>query len=636
MRRDALILVAIAAITLLMAATAQGLVRRLPTGHLAGVQVRQGAPAPGRPATPTRAERRAAARSSQASGATIPGYLDYSGGPVIHTARDYLVFWDPSGGISQTSRGLFERYLTDVSSDPSQQDDIYGVVRQFTDSSGFAGARQLFTPAQAIADTAPYPPLDANNCATVDPVCVTDAQIQTELGSLIARDGLPSGLGAPSPIYIVVLPSNVDVCVYAGACSDASASFSFCAYHASLSDQTVYATIPMAALSPDPKGCQSDGTTAVQEPNGDVADVAVDNMSHELNESITDPLGTAWWDQTTGAEVADDCEAYAPTANESNPPQNGGPVNPNAYQPVLGGASTGTLYDQVIGGDHYYTQTAWSNGDLNCQAAPAPAALTPIFDMPAVVPVGAPLPLDPTASFSAGGVSSTTWSFGDGASGFSLGAPTPVTHTYTQPGTYAVTLILVDQHGNLATATRSVRAAVPPSPAFAVTSPARSGPRPAAGEALRFDGTHTTDANAGATIVRYAWSFGDGSTATGAAPAHRFARAGTYSVTLAVTDSLGMSQTITEGVLVYPASRILRVWVSGRRLQVKVSGAGTVAAAGHRARLRRPGTARLALRLSQTQLRRLAAGLRVTLRGAVTYAPVAGPRVRHTYRITLR
>lgn len=58
-----------------------------------------------------------------------------------------------------------------------------------------------------------------------------------------------------------------------------------------------------------------------------------------------------------------------------------------------------------------------------------------------------------------------------------------------------------------------------------------------------FNGTGSTD---DAGIVSYAWSFGDGSTGSGATPAHVYAAAGSYPVTLTVTDGPGLTGTITK------------------------------------------------------------------------------------------
>ena len=71
---------------------------------------------------------------------------------------------------------------------------------------------------------------------------------------------------------------------------------------------------------------------------------------------------------------------------------------------------------------------------------------------------------------------------------------------------------------------------------------------PRTGDAVAFDGTPSTDADG--TIVSYAWTFGDGGSGTGATPHHSFAQAGTYTVTLTVTDDLGDTATVSHAVTV--------------------------------------------------------------------------------------
>lgn len=54
----------------------------------------------------------------------------------------------------------------------------------------------------------------------------------------------------------------------------------------------------------------------------------------------------------------------------------------------------------------------------------------------------------------------------------------------------------------------------------------------------------------GGTITSRAWTFGDGSSSTATSPSHTYAAAGTYSVTLTVTDSTGATSSKTQSVTV--------------------------------------------------------------------------------------
>lgn len=70
---------------------------------------------------------------------------------------------------------------------------------------------------------------------------------------------------------------------------------------------------------------------------------------------------------------------------------------------------------------------------------------------------------------------------------------------------------------------------------FAAPSPANGPP----GTSFSFDGTGSTDPDAGDSVATYSWNFGDGFTASGSTVDHVYAAAGTYAVTLTVVDSRG-------------------------------------------------------------------------------------------------
>ncbi|WP_209308925.1 PKD domain-containing protein [Blastococcus sp. CT_GayMR16] len=81
------------------------------------------------------------------------------------------------------------------------------------------------------------------------------------------------------------------------------------------------------------------------------------------------------------------------------------------------------------------------------------------------------------------------------------------------------------------------------------TAPTAAFTSSASGLTATFDGRGSFDDG---QIASYAWNFGDGGTTTGpqAQPQHLYAAAGTYDVTLTVTDGAGLTGTVTHPVTV--------------------------------------------------------------------------------------
>ena len=80
--------------------------------------------------------------------------------------------------------------------------------------------------------------------------------------------------------------------------------------------------------------------------------------------------------------------------------------------------------------------------------------------------------------------------------------------------------------------------------------PALAGPTSGmVGQALAFSAAGTTDPDAG-DVLTYAWSFGDGTSATGPTATKTYAAAGAYTVTLTVRDRFGWTVTRTQTVTV--------------------------------------------------------------------------------------
>jgi PKD repeat protein len=127
------------------------------------------------------------------------------------------------------------------------------------------------------------------------------------------------------------------------------------------------------------------------------------------------------------------------------------------------------------------------------------------------------------------------WNFGDGATGSGVTA----THTFAVANsTYTVILTVTDDAGHTATTTASISTTDGSPTATFTLSPSAV----IAGSSVSFDGNASTAVGT-RTITNYRWSFGDGSTGSGATTTHVYTTPGTYSVTLTVTDSAGKTNT---------------------------------------------------------------------------------------------
>ena len=146
-----------------------------------------------------------------------------------------------------------------------------------------------------------------------------------------------------------------------------------------------------------------------------------------------------------------------------------------------------------------------------------------------------------TSTDADGTIASYAWDFGDGATATGV---TPAAHAYAAAGTYQVKLTVTDDKGATGTVTKAVTVTAGP----ANQNPVASFTATPTDLTVAVDGTASTDPDG--SVASYAWNFGDGSTATGSTASHPYAAAGTYTVTLTVTDNLGAVNTVTKSVTV--------------------------------------------------------------------------------------
>ena len=124
-----------------------------------------------------------------------------------------------------------------------------------------------------------------------------------------------------------------------------------------------------------------------------------------------------------------------------------------------------------------------------------------------------------------------TWDFGDGETSNSTGPV--IEHTYAENGSYTVTLTVYDgTDTDTATETEvNINYVAPVMPEASFTYD------PMVNITNTTEVTFTSTSTLGdATNLTYSWDFGDGGTSTEAIAAYTFVAAGTYNVTLTVTD----------------------------------------------------------------------------------------------------
>ena len=137
-------------------------------------------------------------------------------------------------------------------------------------------------------------------------------------------------------------------------------------------------------------------------------------------------------------------------------------------------------------------------------------------------------------------INAWSWNFGDSGTSTSKNP----THNYAATGTYTVALTVQDTARGLSnTLTLTAYVTVNSTPSSSVTAAFSAAPRSTSvGGAVVFTDLSTVTGTA--VINSWLWSFGDQGTSTLQNPTHVYAAAGTYTVTLTVTDT---ARSLTDG-----------------------------------------------------------------------------------------
>jgi hypothetical protein len=288
--------------------------------------------------------------------ATCSPPLTQHAGPVVGTATQTgevtitPIYWLPPGygyvdGTANIDNAAYptvvNQYLTDIAADSGKTTNVYANNTQYSQTvNGITTNIHYVIHAGApITDTNAFP--TAGQCPVKAPytACITNQQYQAELQSVLTANGLPADLGH---IYILLFPYAVQEQFTSSGQSLLSDSY-YCGLHGSFAAKgggtALFVDQPF-----DTTGCYA---TSVPAPS-EAGSATINTLSHEINETITDPLQGANrdWIDSGGNEIGDECAGN--------------------YGPALGMFDQGIgfgpqPYNTVINGHDYYTQTEFSD-----------------------------------------------------------------------------------------------------------------------------------------------------------------------------------------------------------------------------------------------------------------------------------
>jgi hypothetical protein len=419
----------------------------------------------------------------------------YRGGPVLHHPTVHLIFWQGKpGSVGETEVGKFpegpgksaegpgsyintvERYMEDVAAESGALTNVFAAISQYGEEvipgKFVAGeyALSFNKSTDVTVDSTSFPAASSSQCSDEVPghlksPCLLDSDIKKEVQAVAGTS--EKGL---NDVYLVMTPPGV------GGCFEESSGQcvykQYCAYHGdfggdgvTMGQQTLYADIPFVG---GVAGCDSGVHPNASTDNG--ADAAIDDASHEVGEVITDPIGSQC---ETGAKAVSQCEHNAWTdvigqeiADKCLPPES---TVAGTYGEPLGellASDPASAYNQVIGGDHYYTQRVWSNEAGLFEGGCVQRAIGASFSVSAGAAATVPITFNGTASGAPGDPAVYwVWDF----EGEQVGTSSPTSsHTYAKPGAYEVALTAYDAYGNAQATVEAFNvgaAPVPPPPA---------------------------------------------------------------------------------------------------------------------------------------------------------------------------
>ena len=241
--------------------------------------------------------------NSAATKAPVAGYgIQFHGGKVMNNINGVNVYivWYGNWG-SDSAKTIIPTFITNLSDSPR-----FNTNKTYSDINGVALTGKI-----NLRGEYSYP-------TTTLGTSLSDANIATLASGSLGQGSIPATLD-PNGIYFVL--TAVDITETSGFLS------AYCGWHDSTnmgnpnpvpeSQNMKYSFVGNAGTN---SGCIAQTTSSPN--NNPGADGMLSVITHELEEAITDPDGTGWWDNATGMENSDKCAwtwGTRTTATSSSP-----------------------------------------------------------------------------------------------------------------------------------------------------------------------------------------------------------------------------------------------------------------------------------------------------------------------------
>jgi len=188
------------------------------------------------------------------------------------------------------------------------------------------------------------------------PTPKTAPLLDSDIRAIVHAAAAATGQTGLNHEFHVFLPPGQDECFTKALTTcyspDVPASFVFCAYHSAVNFKDIGIVLYSVEPFQNVGGCNVRPGTV----NGQLIDSTNSTLSHEFIETITDPLGNAWFNVTDGGlfgeEIGDECQLVA--------------IIPVGKQLAVFGDPT----EFSVGKHRFATQPEYSNEDHACVIRP--------------------------------------------------------------------------------------------------------------------------------------------------------------------------------------------------------------------------------------------------------------------------